>query len=160
MSRSRGTGNVTEVTGEDNHVDWSDPEIWTMIDDNQIGGRDGGAESCDAECEILTGIAERAIAIYFEMVRCMLHTASMDLRYWGEAFLYAVHIRNITYTSALKDRVPDHAWYDRKPDVSHLRVFGSIAYVNIPKKLLLQHSHSYIQFLFFSLFPFLLIKYL
>ena len=34
MSRSRGTGNVTEVTGEDNHVDWSDPEIWTMIDDN------------------------------------------------------------------------------------------------------------------------------
>ena len=54
MSRSRGTGNVTEVTGEDNHVDWSDPEIWTMIDDNQIGGRDGGVESCDAECEILT----------------------------------------------------------------------------------------------------------
>ena len=54
MSRSRGTGNVTEVTREDNHVDWSDPGIWTMIDDNQIGGRDGGAESCDAECEILT----------------------------------------------------------------------------------------------------------
>ena len=25
-----------------------------MIDDNQIGGRDGGAESCDAECEIIT----------------------------------------------------------------------------------------------------------
>lgn len=65
----------------------------------------------------------------------MLHTASMDLRYWGEAFLYVVHIRNVTYTSALKDRVPDHAWYDRKPDISHLRVFGSLAYVNIPKKL-------------------------
>jgi len=27
------------------------------------------------------GIAERAIAIIFEMVRCMLHSASLSLRY-------------------------------------------------------------------------------
>ena len=67
MSRSRGTGNVTEVTGEDNHVDWSDPEIWTMIDDNQIGGRDGGAESCDAECEILTIASYSSLELYYEM---------------------------------------------------------------------------------------------
>lgn len=81
------------------------------------------------------GIAERALAIYFEMVRCMLHFAGMDLRYWGEAFLYAVHIRNVSYTSALDGMVPDHAWSGRKPDISHLRIFGSIAYANIPKKL-------------------------
>jgi len=37
-------------------------------------------------------IAERAIAIIFKMVRCMLHSASLSLRYWGEAFLYAIHI--------------------------------------------------------------------
>jgi len=37
-------------------------------------------------------IVERAIAVAFEMVRCMLHSAGMDLRYWGEAFLYAVYI--------------------------------------------------------------------
>jgi len=37
-------------------------------------------------------IAERAIAIIFEMVRCMLHSTSLSLRYWGEAFLYATHI--------------------------------------------------------------------
>ncbi len=80
-------------------------------------------------------IAERAIAIYFEMVRCMLHSARMDLQYWGEAFLYAVHIRNVSYTSALNGMVPEHAWSSRKPDISHLRIFGSTAYVNIPKKL-------------------------
>ena len=80
-------------------------------------------------------IAERAIAVYFEMVRSMLHLSGIDLRYWGEAFIYAVHIRNITYTSTLKDKVPDHAWTGRKPDVSHLRIFGSIGYANIPKKL-------------------------
>jgi GAG-pre-integrase domain/Integrase core domain len=51
------------------------------------------------------GIAERAIAIIFDMVRCMLHSARMDLRYWGEAFLYAVHIWSCSYTSALKGMV-------------------------------------------------------
>jgi transposase InsO family protein len=81
------------------------------------------------------GIAERAIAVYFSMVRCMLHSAGMDLRYWGEAFMYAVHIRNLSLTSGLADKVPYHAWTRRKPDVSHLRVFGSIGFANIPKKL-------------------------
>jgi hypothetical protein len=38
------------------------------------------------------GLAERTIAVYFEMVRCMLHSANMDLRYWGEAFMYSVYI--------------------------------------------------------------------
>ena len=32
-------------------------------------------------------------------------------------------------------RIPDHAWYDCKPNISHLRIFGSLAYVNILKKL-------------------------
>ena len=78
-------------------------------------------------------IAERSIKTYFEMVRCMLHAAGMDLRYWGEAFMYAVHIRNISPTSALDGKVPFHAWYGRKPNISHIRIFGSIAYANIPK---------------------------
>ena len=28
-----------------------------------------------------TGIAERAIVVFFEMVRCVLHASKMDLRY-------------------------------------------------------------------------------
>jgi len=38
------------------------------------------------------GIAERTIAVFFEMVRSMLYTAGVSLRYWGEAFTYAVYI--------------------------------------------------------------------
>ena len=44
----------------------------------------------------------------------------MDLRYWGEAFMYAVHIRSLTLTSGLKRIVPYEAWTGRKADVSHL----------------------------------------
>src|ERR1700731_2867170 len=81
------------------------------------------------------GIVERAIAIYFEMVHCMLHTAHMDLRYWGEAFKYTVHVRNLSPTPTLADVIPCGAWTGQKPDVLHLRIFGSICYANIPKKV-------------------------
>jgi hypothetical protein len=81
------------------------------------------------------GVVEHAIATYFEMVRCMLHSANMDLRYWGEAFLYSIHVCNLSPTSAIQDCIPVHVWTGCKPDVSRLCVFGSTTYVNIPKKL-------------------------
>jgi len=81
------------------------------------------------------GIAERVIAIFFEMVRCMLWSAGVDLRYWGEAFMYAVHIRSLTLTSRLKGIVPYEAWTGRKADVSHLRIFGSLGWTHIPKQV-------------------------
>ena len=30
----------------------------------------------------------------------------MDLQYWGEAFMYAIHIRSVTLISGLKDLIP------------------------------------------------------
>jgi hypothetical protein len=56
------------------------------------------------------GIAESAIHVCFEIVRCMLHSAGIDLQYWGEAFIYTVHICNLSHTSAIQDSVPLHVW--------------------------------------------------
>jgi len=63
----------------------------------------------------------------------MLWSAGVDLRYWGEAFMYAVHIRSLTLTSGLKEIVPYEAWTGRKPDVSHLHIFGSLGWAHVPK---------------------------
>jgi len=76
-------------------------------------------------------LAEQTIAIFFEMVRCMIHTAAVDLRYWGEVFMYAVHIRHLTLTIGLSGRVPYEAWTGHKPDVSHLHVFGSLGWARV-----------------------------
>jgi len=46
-------------------------------------------------------IAKRAIAIIFEIAKCMLHFASLSLKYWEEAFLYATHIQSLLLTSRL-----------------------------------------------------------
>jgi hypothetical protein len=53
----------------------------------------------------------------------------------GRGIHYAIHIRNLSPTRELDEKVPYHAWTDRKPDVSHLRIFGSVAYANMPKKV-------------------------
>jgi hypothetical protein len=35
----------------------------------------------------------------------------------------------------LKGKVPYEAWYGRKPDVSHLRIFGSLGWAHVPKEV-------------------------
>src|ERR1700726_412512 len=65
----------------------------------------------------------------------MLHLAHMHLWYWGEAFQYAIHIRNLLPMPTLVNDVPYGAWTGQKPNVSHLCVFGSIGYANILKKV-------------------------
>jgi len=81
------------------------------------------------------GIAEHAIAVFFEMVCCILWSAGIDLKYWGKAFMYVMHIRSLTLTSGLKDMVPYEAWTGCKPNVSHLCIFGSLSWAHVPKQV-------------------------
>jgi hypothetical protein len=43
-----------------------------------------------------------------------------------------VYILNKCPTKRLKLKVPEEAWSGRKPNVKHLKVFGSICYKHIP----------------------------
>ena len=81
------------------------------------------------------GITERAIAVFFKMVRCMLWSVGVDLRYWGKAFMYAIHIRSLTLTSGLKEIVPYEAWTRHKSNVSHLHIFGSLSWAHVSKQV-------------------------
>ena len=59
----------------------------------------------------------------------------MDLQYWGKAFMYAIHIRSVILISGLKDLISYKAQTRCKPDVSHLRIFGLLGQVHIPKQV-------------------------
>jgi len=72
------------------------------------------------------GIVEKVIAVFFEIVQLMLYMASVSLRYWGEVFTYAIHIQTLCFTTTLNCVVPYEAWTGRKPNISHLRIFGSL----------------------------------
>ncbi|MCO5603057.1 hypothetical protein L7F22_057200 [Adiantum nelumboides] len=70
-----------------------------------------------------------------EMARCMLKAKSLPHKLWMEAVSCAAHVLNRCPTCALKTITPYEAWYDRKPSVSYLCVFGCLAYAHIPQQL-------------------------
>ena len=48
--------------------------------------------------------------------------------FWAEAVATTVYLLNISPTKAVFNRTPYEAWRGNTPKVSHLRVFGCIAY--------------------------------
>jgi hypothetical protein len=62
------------------------------------------------------------------MARALLKQRGMPTVFWGEAVVTAVYILNRSPTKALDGRTPYEAWHGRKPVVSHLRVFGCLAF--------------------------------
>jgi hypothetical protein len=78
------------------------------------------------------GVAERKNRTLKEMANCMIQSKGLSLLYWAEGINCANYIVNRTPTKALKNITPEEAWTKIKPDVSHFRVFGSIAWAHIP----------------------------
>lgn len=80
------------------------------------------------------GVCERANRTVVEKARCLLFDAKLEKKFWAEAANTAVYLKNRSPTAALKNMTPYEAWYGKKPDVSHIRVFGSPVMVHIPKE--------------------------
>jgi len=79
------------------------------------------------------GVAERANRTMGDDISAMLYQAQLPPSLWGEALATQIHVWDRLPTSSLKGMTPYEAWFKRKPDVSHLRVWGCLAYVFIQK---------------------------
>jgi len=75
------------------------------------------------------GVAERFNCTLIELVRAMLISRNLPSFLWAEAVAHAAYIRNRAPTKALDGKMPHEAWMGEKPDVSHLREFGSDVWV-------------------------------
>ncbi len=80
------------------------------------------------------GVAERCNRSVMEMARAMLHNARLDLKFWPDAVATATYLKNRSAHQALEGVTPEEVWSGKKPDVSHLHVFGCTGYVHVPKK--------------------------
>jgi len=80
------------------------------------------------------GAAERLNRTIMDKVRAMLYDSNFSDELWAEAAVTANDVRNV---SPVTDRAktPWELMHGKKPDVSHLRVFGAKAYVQVPEKL-------------------------
>ena len=93
-------------------------------------------ETSVAETPEQNGVAERQNRTVIESARCMLHSTGRPLEsvleLWAEATNCAVYLRNRVLAKALEGKTPYEAWTGRKPNLSHIRVFGCTAYAHIP----------------------------
>jgi dUTP pyrophosphatase len=67
------------------------------------------------------------------MVRCMLHTAGLGPEYWSFALSHAVYIKNRLPHSAT-GQTPYYSFTGKRPDASHLRIWGCRVFVRLPGK--------------------------
>lgn len=64
--------------------------------------------------------------------RSLLSAMNMPQHFWAEAVRHAVYVLNRLPTKLLKDQTPYEVLKGRKPNLSHLRVFGYTGHVKLP----------------------------
>jgi hypothetical protein len=64
----------------------------------------------------------------------MLNEKNLPKYFWVEAVATIVYIMNRTLTIVVHGMTPKEKFTCKKPDVSHLRVFGCILYVHVPNE--------------------------
>ncbi|XP_044478092.1 uncharacterized protein LOC123205234 [Mangifera indica] len=74
------------------------------------------------------GVAERKNRTVVEMAKNMLSEKKLSNDFWVEAVATSVYLLNISPTKAVHNITPYEAWWNRKPNVSALKIFGCIAY--------------------------------
>jgi transposase InsO family protein len=77
------------------------------------------------------GDAERANRTLAEDITAMLFEAGLPPSFWYWALGMQIKVGNCLPTASLPGKTPYGAWYNNKPDLSDVRVFGCTAYVHV-----------------------------
>lgn len=69
-----------------------------------------------------------------ESARSMLHAKQLPIKFWAEAVNTAVYVLNCSGPSPVANKAPFELFFNKKPSIEHLRVFGSEVFVHVPKE--------------------------
>src|SRR5260370_36261653 len=64
-----------------------------------------------------------------ELARAMLMATQLPEFLWEPAITHAAYVRNRSYTRSIPSRTPYQGWNTNKPNVSHLREFGTPVHI-------------------------------
>ena len=74
------------------------------------------------------GFVERENRTLLDKARSLLFSYELPQRLWAEAVNTAAYLLNRLPFSRQKEKTPFELWHGKKPDVSHLKVFGCDAF--------------------------------
>ena len=78
------------------------------------------------------GRAEREIQNLLDCARSMILGKKVNIKLWSEAVKTAAYISNRVITRSLETKSPFEKCFGYAPDIKHMRIFGSTAYLNVP----------------------------
>ena len=76
------------------------------------------------------GVSERLNRALVALIRAMLAYARLPRKLWSEALMAACYLRN-RLPIGPDDKSPEEAYSGRRPSVTHIRVWGCVAYANL-----------------------------
>lgn len=80
------------------------------------------------------GRAERELSTIMESARSMLYAKDIPVNLWAEAVSCAVYLLNRRSSTQTVNVSPYELWFQTKPSLKHIRIFGSVGYVHIAKE--------------------------
>ena len=69
-----------------------------------------------------------------EAIKTMIHDQDLPMHLWAEAARTTVYVQNRLSHSTLEFKTPEEVYTGKKPEVTHLKVFGCPIYVHISKE--------------------------
>jgi hypothetical protein len=79
-------------------------------------------------------VAKRKNRTIMEAVKTMIHDQDLPMCLWEEAEKTTVYVQNQLSHSALGFKTPEEMFSGKKPEVSHLKIFGCPVFVHISKE--------------------------
>jgi hypothetical protein len=80
------------------------------------------------------GVAKRKNRMIMEAVKTMIHDQDFPMCLWEEASMTAVYVQNQLSHSAVGFKTMQEMFTGKKPEVSHLKIFGCLVFIHIPKE--------------------------
>lgn len=114
----------------DNGKEYLNRDIYNFI-------RQKGIEllPCPPYVHELNGVAERYNRSAMDIGRCLMREAKIHKRYWPEVIKTAAYLKNRTIANTVENKTPYEIFFGIKPNVEHLKIYGSRVYVRVPEVL-------------------------
>jgi transposase InsO family protein len=80
------------------------------------------------------GVEERKNRTIMEEMKTMIHDQDLPMNLWEEATITEVYVQNRLSHTALGFKTPKEIFSIKKPEVSHLNIFGCPVFVHILKE--------------------------
>ena len=69
-----------------------------------------------------------------EAARAMVHCQDLPMHLWEEAARTVVYVHDHTPHRVLENKNPEEVFSGKKPEVNHLKIFGCLVHIHIPKE--------------------------